>query len=259
MDLRSLLLLLLAPCLRASYVSQSRAPTTKATRPSHLVRARVVSSTAGNAATVATTREALPNELSNVATLQLEIFAPPPEPPSLLPMLQAMFEASERNARNGMQTRLTQELELRVEQGSEIIVAVATDVEEAAVVDASGSYTEPGPQLLGSVDVSVQELQLPTHAIAGGMYLSHMAVAEVARRQGVGRSLLSAADECALRRGEDTIYLHVEKDNAAAIALYETSGYKRQPEVPPYVGFTQALNLQERAFLYAKELRVGDE
>ena len=69
--------------------------------------------------------------------------------------------------------------------------------------------------------------------------------------------MLDAAAECALKRGEDTVYLHVEKDNDAAIALYESSGYRRQPETPPYAGFTQALNLQERAFLYAKTLAVA--
>ena len=53
-----------------------------------------------------------------------------------------------------------------------------------------------------------------------------------------------------MRRGEECIYLHVEPDNSAAIALYESSGYRRQGDMPPYAGFTRALNLQERAVLY---------
>ena len=103
-------------------------------------------------------------------------------------------------------------------------------------------------------------MQLPTHAIAGGVYLSHMAVAETARRRGIGRELLRAARECAIRRGESEIYLHVEPANSAAISLYESSGYRRQGDMPPYAGFTRALNLQERAVLYMiKDLEPSDD
>ena len=93
-------------------------------------------------------------------------------------------------------------------------------------------------------------MQLPTHAVAGGLYLSHMAVAVSARRRGVGRALLRAARECAVRRREDCIYLHVEPGNAPAVQLYESSGYRLQTDGPPYASFTRALNLQERAVLY---------
>lgn len=107
-------------------------------------------------------------------------------------------------------------------------------------------------RLLGTVDLSIQEMLLPTHAVAGGLYLSHMAVAERARRRGVGRALLQAATACAERRGEECVYLHVEPGNAAAVRLYETSGYRKQADVPPYASFTRALNLQNRAVLYCR-------
>lgn len=93
-------------------------------------------------------------------------------------------------------------------------------------------------------------MQLPSHAVATGLYLSHMAVAADARRRGVGRALLRAAREAAVRRGEECIFLHVEPGNQAAVRLYESSGYRRLPDVAPYAGFTRALNLQERAVLY---------
>lgn len=109
----------------------------------------------------------------------------------------------------------------------------------------------PCGRLLGTVDLSIQELQLPSHAIAGGLYLSHMAVAAEARRRGIGRELLREASACAARRGEECIYLHVEPQNAAAIGLYEASGFDRQRDgVAPFAGFTLALNLQDRAVLY---------
>ena len=99
-----------------------------------------------------------------------------------------------------------------------------------------------------------QEMKLPTHAIAGGLYLSHMAVAVNARRRGIARALLEAASASALRRDESSLWLHVEPANDAAIALYESGGYRKQPDGAPYTGFTTALHLQNRAVLYQKDL-----
>ena len=42
-----------------------------------------------------TIRKAKPHELVHVARLQLDIFAPPPEQPALLPMLQGFFESQQ--------------------------------------------------------------------------------------------------------------------------------------------------------------------
>ena len=217
-------------------------------------------------------RVAQPHELSLVAQLQLDIFAEPlQEAPAVLPMLKGFFESSQRNARAGMLTRLTDELQKRVAKGSEILIAFDEDEDEGAVgeaaggvIDASGQYIEPGRpcashhkfephlsppprppptcvrhlysrnrRLLGTVDLSIQEMQLPTHAVAGGLYLSHMAVAETARRRGIARALLRAASACAESRSEDCIYLHVEPANEAAISLYESSGYIKQADRAP--------------------------
>ena len=88
-----------------------------------------------------------------------------------------------------------------------------------------GVYSERGAALvLGTVDLSSQELELPTHAVSEGLYLSHMAVAAFARKRGVGRQLLAAARECAISRGEECIYLHVEPANAAAVATLPREG-----------------------------------
>ena len=115
-------------------------------------------------------------------------------------------------------------------------------------------YVEPGPPVLGTIDLSVQEMQLPSHALADGMYVSHMAVAPKARRCGIARALLAAVLDLARQRGEQRLYLHVEPSNAAAVALYETEGYCLQADGAPYAAFTRALNLQDRAVLYAKEI-----
>ena len=131
-----------------------------------------------------TLRLAEAHELEQVAALQMDIFAPEDDPPAMPALIQGLFEANQRAARAGMRKRLTDELITRVDKGSDIITAVAEGEGDASMHagdTANGLYTEPGPPLLGAVDVSCQEMMLPTHAIAGGLYLSHMAVAESAR------------------------------------------------------------------------------
>ena len=61
---------------------------------------------------------------------------------------------------------------------------------------------------------------LPTHSLAEGLYLCSMAVSAEARRRGIGRELLCAAEERAAAREAECIWLHVEQANTAAIKLY---------------------------------------
>ena len=84
-----------------------------------------------------------------------------------------------------------------------------------------------------------------------------MAIAPQARRQGVATALLAAGEARALERGEDVIWLHVEPSNVPAIALYERGGFERQPDTGPAQGFARALELQESAYLYRKDLHSG--
>ncbi len=207
-------------------------------------------------------RLATEDELPAVAELQLDVFAEPGETPVLLPMLAGLFEARQRGVRLGMRQRLTAELVTRLQKGSQILVAVPVGADASSsvgLVEPDGSYAELGPPMLGTVDLSTQEMQLPTHALAEGCYLSHMAVAEPARRRGIARSLMQRASALAAASGEEGIWLHVEKDNAAAVSLYESEGFVAKPEVPPYVGFTQALNLAHREpmLLYMDLAAVG--
>lgn len=53
-------------------------------------------------------------------------------------------------------------------------------------------------------------------------------VARHARRQGVGRALLEAAEQWARSAGVTKIELHVFPHNDAAIGLYEGAGYQRE-------------------------------
>ena len=57
--------------------------------------------------------------------------------------------------------------------------------------------------------------------------LYSLATAPEARGRGVARTLLVAVEGEAVRRGCDRLRLEVRTDNAAAVALYERSGYRR--------------------------------
>jgi len=57
--------------------------------------------------------------------------------------------------------------------------------------------------------------------------LHNMAVDQTAKRQGIGRLLLSALIQTAQGRGVEVIHLEVRAGNAPAIALYEGLGFQR--------------------------------
>jgi ribosomal-protein-alanine N-acetyltransferase len=66
-----------------------------------------------------------------------------------------------------------------------------------------------------------------TRTVAGEAEILTLAVAPWARRHGVGAALVQAAAEEAIRRGARTLYLEVAASNAAALGLYEGSGFER--------------------------------
>ena len=57
--------------------------------------------------------------------------------------------------------------------------------------------------------------------------IDDIAVRERSRRQGIGGELLRLTEEEAKRRGAIRAFLEVRVSNAAAIALYESKGYKK--------------------------------
>ena len=62
-------------------------------------------------------------------------------------MLQSLYEANQKNTRAGMLQRLSDELQIRVAKGSDILIAVdeSSGAASEGVIDASGQYLEPGP------------------------------------------------------------------------------------------------------------------
>ena len=115
-------------------------------------------------------RPAGADELEAVARLQLDVFVPSAEPPPLLPMLSGIYEANQRSVRASMRKRLCSDIATRVAKGSDILVAAAP-AEEVAPLLTEGAYAEADDRFLGTVDVSSQEVELPTHSLSQGLYL----------------------------------------------------------------------------------------
>ena len=186
--------------------------------------------------------------LTQVATLQLNAFDPPDEPPSFLATLfgSAGTGSTDRAARA---KRLAVELVERLAKGSDILVVKGTG--DGDGVDGTGD----GEDVLGTADLSEQEMLLPTHSLSEGLYLSSMAVDACARRLGIGRALLEAAETRALSRGAEKLWLHVEGENEAALGLYKAAGYSQQPATAQHASFTNALELRQKSpLLLAKRL-----
>ncbi len=64
--------------------------------------------------------------------------------------------------------------------------------------------------------------------------LYSIAVDPAARGQGLGRRLLADAERQARAAGRGGLRLEVRQDNAAAVALYASAGYRRIAALPAY-------------------------
>ena len=168
--------------------------------------------------------------LASVAQLQMEVFDPAPETAEKPSLMASLFGGGGggTSSRAARVERLTEELVERVAKGSDIWVVAEDDVP------------------LGTADLSEQEMLLPTHSLAEGLYLSSMAVDAGARRRGIGREMLQAALQRAAERGASGVFLHVEKANEPALRLYEGEGFVRLPASPRYSAFTSALKLSQK-------------
>ncbi len=62
-------------------------------------------------------------------------------------------------------------------------------------------------------------------------WVNYLAVAATARRQGLGRRLMAAAEEGLARLGCAKVNLQVRAGNAEALAFYEALGYRRDAVV----------------------------
>ena len=107
---------------------------------------------------------------------------------------------------------------------------------------------------MGSVEVSVHEFygtELGKRRPAGTiLYITEVAVLPEARRTGAATRLMSGVDELATLKGIESLYLHVDVNNLAAITLYEKAGYRiigKYDSHPMFEEFTTRLNLHDGA------------
>ena len=79
-------------------------------------------------------------------------------------------------------------------------------------------------------------------------YVQTLEVLPEARGQGAGAELLKRMDESATAAGAETVWLHVDAENRAAVRLYEKAGYEPRGNQQDYYGRGRA------AIVYAKQL-----
>lgn len=79
-------------------------------------------------------------------------------------------------------------------------------------------------------------------------YISTIEVSPAHRAQGIGSDLLRRIEDSAVTAGAESIWLHVDIENLAAIHLYERSGYHRQGREEHFYARNRA------AFIFAKSL-----
>jgi ribosomal-protein-alanine N-acetyltransferase len=84
------------------------------------------------------------------------------------------------------------------------------------------------------------------------VHVLNVATALAARRRGIGRALMEAAEEEGRRRGARLSTLEVRRSNAPAIALYAAMGYRQ-------VGVRHNYYAEERedALVMVKTLQIG--
>jgi len=120
------------------------------------------------------------------------------------------------------------------------------------VVSTNPSPTKNVQNIAGSLEISTHEfdgtdlgLLRPKGSI---LYVTELAVSPSLRQNGIGTILMKGLDKIAMMQSIETIYLHVDVTNTAAIRLYEKAGYEvLDSENPVFKEFTTKLNLQDGA------------
>ena len=82
-------------------------------------------------------------------------------------------------------------------------------------------------------------------------YIQTLEVSLQQRKQGVGAELLRRLEDSARAAAADTLWLHVDAENALAIRLYEAHGYKYQGREEHYYARSRA------ALVYTKPIAAG--
>lgn len=148
-------------------------------------------------------RRARPEESADIAVLRVHTFCGHLRAPYSRYLQQRVFEES-------------------------MAAKTATVVAVAASRAVAG---EAGP-ILGCADL--------LQATTASCYVTNVAVHAQARRRGIARGLMRLAEAQALSLGGEELVLHVEEDNAPALALYEAIGFAPLLDEPQRSFFSAA-------------------
>jgi ribosomal protein S18 acetylase RimI-like enzyme len=128
------------------------------------------------------------------------------------------------------------------------MIAVATVADRGAIValwDACGltrPWNDPDADFALAMDTATSTIFVAraAGAIVGSVmagfdghrgWVYYLAVAAEARRGGIGRALMAAAEEWLCGQGAPKLQLMVRADNEAALGFYESFGLERQAVV----------------------------
>ena len=106
---------------------------------------------------------------------------------------------------------------------------VASPREELALVAETAEDPLEPREVVGVVGVLMEDRLKPPEMRLGGeniAYVLNLAVAERARRRGVGKALLRAAERAAARAGFEEVACRVDGDNSVARGMYDRGGYR---------------------------------
>ena len=127
------------------------------------------------------------------------------------------------------------------------ICVVATGTRKDVGVDGCESRI-----IVGTAECSFHEFvgtQLGRRRLPNSIiYITEVAVNPAARKQGIGTKMLSAIEMLSRDKGIESLYLHVDVTNDAALKLYRKAGYREvDSSNPMYLEFTTSLNLHPGA------------
>lgn len=202
-----------------------------------------------------TIRSSVPNSIDDtyIANLRLSVFSNFDEERQNIFRSRSVEVLNRRRRRGAI--ALVAEMPhtdfLQVRSRNEMNTRITSGHKYSAKLDARD---ESSNKIIGSVECSHHEFD---RTILGNsrpknslLYVTEVAVCPEARRCGVGTLLMKGAEEVAALRGIESIYLHVDVNNHAAIAMYEDAGYfKLDKRRPIYAQFTCALNLHDGALM----------
>ena len=190
-------------------------------------------------------RPAKKNEIASVVSLRVNVFYP------------------ELKNVPTFHTRIYEKLCNRIVKRGSICLVAFRD-EECSTEHGKACGSTPFSNILGTIEVSGGDFLGTAMESVGSqrkLYCCDLAVQENARRNGLATKLLHAVESYAVSEEYDELYLHVEKGNTAAEALYLGEGYQEIPSLSWALDFTQA-HLQKSAdhfhFLWKKIQRTNE-